>query len=72
MHASAGFHLGGGGGICPPLDHKCPPLEFEKAKHLDMSSTSVNHKKTLVVSLGKHDITNSKNKISRLTNIAAD
>ena len=57
--------FGGGGGIFPPL-------EFEKAKLLDMCSTSVNHKKTLVVSLGKHDITNSKNKISRLTNIAAD
>ena len=51
-----------GGGKCRPLDHKCPPLEFEKAKMLDMSNTSVKSQETLVVSLGKHDITNSKNR----------
>ena len=42
----AGFHLGGaggggGGGGGGILDHKCPLLEFEEAKLLDMSSTSV-------------------------------
>ena len=32
---SSGFHLGGGGGggakggICPPLDPECPPLDFD-------------------------------------------
>ena len=46
---------GGRGGISPPL-------EFEKANLLDMSSTSVKPQETLVVSLGKHDITNSKNR----------
>ena len=26
----AGFHLGGAkGGICPPLDRECPPLDFD-------------------------------------------
>ena len=29
----------GGGGAGGPSDHKCPPLEFEKAKLLDMSNT---------------------------------
>ena len=53
---------GGGGGKCRPLDHKCPFLEFEKPKLLDMSNTSVKSQETLVVSLGKHDITNSKNR----------
>ena len=46
---------GAGGGISPPL-------EFEKAKRLDMFSTSVKPQETLVVSVGKHDITNSKNR----------
>ena len=55
--------MGGGGGICAPLDPKCPPLEFEKLKLLDMSSTSVKPQEALVVSLGKHnDITDSKNR----------
>ena len=58
----AGGGGGGGGGKCRPLDHKCPPLEFEKAKLLDMSNTSVKSQETLVVSLGKHDIINSKNR----------
>ena len=41
-----------------------PPLEFEKVKLLDMSSTSVKlQERLVVVSLGKHnDITNSKNR----------
>ena len=40
-----------------------PPLEFEKVKLLDMSSTSVKLQETVVVSLGKYnDITNSKNR----------
>ena len=50
----------GGGGICLPLGS---PLEFEKAKLLDMSSTSVKPQEALVVSLGKHnDIIDSKNR----------
>ena len=44
------------------LDHKCPTLEFEKAKLLDMSSTTVKPQETLVVSVDKHDITKSKNR----------
>ena len=27
-HAQSGFHLGGGGGICPPPAIALPPLEF--------------------------------------------
>ena len=54
--------FGGGGGGGGGLDHKCLPLEFEKAKLLDMSSTSVKPQETLVVSVGKHDITKSKNR----------
>ena len=50
------FREGRGGA----LNHKYPPLEFEKLKLLDMSSTSVKPQETLVVSLGKYDITNSK------------
>ena len=63
-----------GGGICPPLDHKCLPLEFEKAKLLDMSSTSVKPQETLVVSLVSMASPTLKIDISRLIYmyIAAD
>ena len=59
MYMARDSFMGGRGawGHLPP-----PPLEFEKAKLLDVSVTSVKPQETLVVSLGKHDITNSKNR----------
>ena len=59
-HNSQGFIWGGGGG--GGGRGECPSLEFEKAKLLDMSSASAKPQETLVVSLGKHDITNSNNR----------
>ena len=45
-----------GGHLPPPWIISAPPLEFERAKLLDMSSRSAKPQETLAVSLGKHDI----------------